>query len=65
MIERSGTGVWRIPLAMGWAIGFGRLPFDDGRWFRRYSYYNGGWSVRILWFHVGWKTDRENWTHFR
>lgn len=62
MIERSRTGVWRIPIGFGYAVGFVADPYPF--WFQFARYDGGGWSFAVIWFHFGRKTDRENWEHF-
>jgi hypothetical protein len=60
-IERSRTGVYRLPLFRGWAVGI------SADWWPPFSltrYEDGGWSVRLLWFHFG-RKDRSTWSHYR
>jgi hypothetical protein len=63
MIERSRSGVWRLPLAFGWAIGLWPHCYD--LWIGMKHYPTGGWSFALLWFHIGRKVDRENWLHWK
>ncbi len=61
-IERSRTGVYRLPLWGDWAVGLGTPGVRPSLHFHRY--HRGGWSLCVLWFHVGWKRDRKNWSHW-
>ena len=49
-IDKSGTGVYRIRLPFGWAVGVSSLC-PEWVWLEKYR--DGGWSLRILWFHIG------------
>ncbi len=60
-IERSRTGIYRLSLSGGWAVGFG---WGCPLWMYAGTYPGGGWSLRVLWFHVGRKCDRCNWGHW-
>lgn len=57
MTEKSDSGVHRLPLLWGWAIGF------RPTWCFGICRYYPGWSIAILWFHFGRKVDRDNWSH--
>ena len=60
MIERSASGIYRLPLWKGWAIGID-LAWPRPAW-RLRRYHEGGWSFNLLWFHLG-RKDRKTWSH--
>lgn len=62
LIEKSCSGVYRLPLFRGWAVGF--WPGRDVAWTTFYRYYSGGWELSILWFYIG-RRDRNRWTHWK
>lgn len=60
-LERSRTGVFRIPLAFGWAVGF---CFKPSRFFEIRKHKPRGWSVNIAWFYIGRHPIRRMWSHW-
>ena len=50
MMDKSPSGVYRLRLPFGFAVGVSSLVDD---WFSFDTYNAGGWSLRILWFHFG------------
>lgn len=74
MIERSRTGVYRLPLGGNWSIGIGRQWRSPLFALSRYGDgccavcgkcgRSNGWSVRLLWFHFG-RKDRKTWGHWQ
>lgn len=61
MIQRSETGVYRLPLCRGWAVGV------DFMWpwplWKLSHPFGGGWCFRLLWLHIG-RAPRRAWTHW-
>lgn len=58
--ERSRTGVWRIPLWSGFAVGIDFYRPCLCQFTNRSRFGLPGWSLRIFWFHVG-RAPRKTW----